>query len=433
MSFVGKLNDRYFDGDLSPEVIRLLEPVNDERAEVHEFVERMFRQLRTEGIGATDFSEGLAWIVGDFLSKILPGAWGGIVPPITQKGRHSGVDEYLARNPWRAIGAGDTLLDLGCGFPPITTLDCAERFPGLSITGADPSFGKYLVRESNGDYAVFADSGDLLYFQAGAAGAARWEALYRDPDETRRRFASRLESLRPLLPADDTSATRVTGKGAELVRNPVSEYENGHVQFRQLGFGAEGLNGFAAVRCFNVLIYFDDAFRSDALSWLAGCVVDGGISVTGTNWTSSRYARYSVHQAENGTMVPREFAFSIENIRPLELVSVFTLHDDDQDVNLMSKLVGLLRSDTGFRHDIDKRMDELQAEIGFCPRQANGYLGSIPQDADSRVLETAAERIGSALEREGFNERAAELLERHGHRSWVNCVGHVAIDPTMTP
>jgi hypothetical protein len=408
-------------------------PVDEERPEVREFVERMCRQFRAERLDATDFSEGLAWVVGDFLSKILPGAWGGTVPPITQQGRHSAIDEYLEKNPWRPLAEGDSLFDLGCGFPPITTLDSAERFPGVRITGADPSFGQYLVREPNGDYAAFSKPGELIYFQAGAAGAARWEALYRDPTETRRRFSSHLESLLPLLPADDGGASRVSNNKAELVRNPVLQFEKGNVKFRQLGFGAEGLDDFSAVRCFNVLIYFDDAFRSDALSWLAGCVTDGGISVMGTDWSSSRYARYSVHQAENGTMVPREFAFSIENVRPLELVSLFTLHDDDHDIALMSTLVGLLRTDDTFRREIDQRMDELQAEIGFCPRKPNGYLGPMPQGADSSVLETASEVIGSALEKDGFNERAANLLEEHGYRSWVNCVGHVAIDPAVIP
>jgi hypothetical protein len=33
------------------------------------------------------------------------------------------------------------------------------------------------------------------------------------------------------------------------------------------------------------------------------------------------------------------------------------------------------------------------------------------------------------LEREGLAERAAAALRKAGLDAWVNCVGHVAIDP----
>jgi hypothetical protein len=433
MPFIGALNERYFNGRLSADVMALLAPIDDQRSEVHAFVERMFRQMRRQKIDATDFSEGLAWVIGYFLPHILPGAWGGAVPPITQKGRHAAIDEYLERNPWRPIAEGDRLLDLGCGFPPVTTMDTAERFPRVQIVGADPSFGKYLLREANGDYAVFGQEGDLIYFQAGATDIDRWEALYNDTKATHRHFSDLLTGLRELLPEDAPDMTSVSRDGVELVRNPVAEFERENAEFKQLGFGAEGLNGFSAVRCFNVLFYFDEAFRRDAMSWLADVLIDGGISVSGVNWSRSRYARYTVHRAESRTMVAREFAFSIENLRPLELVGVFALHDDDHDMNLMSSLIGTLRADAQFRADIDRRMDELQAEIEFCARKPDGYLGSIPPGADSTILNTAADQIGSALEREGFCERAVDILGKSGYRAWINCVGHVAIDPLTLP
>ena len=433
MSFVSDLNARYFEGGLSSDVLALLAPIDDQRPEVRDFVARACTLMQQARIPAQDFSEGLAWVIGYFLPNILPGAWGGAVPPITQEGRHAAVDEYLARNSWRPLADGDSLLDIGCGFPPMTTLDSARRFPGVRITGADPSFGKYLVREDGGDYAVFDDAGSLLYFQAGATDVDRWDELYRDTEATRTRFLGRLNSLRPRLPENDGSENVIEQDGAELVRNPVKEFERANVSFEQFGFGAEGKSGFAAVRCFNVLFYFDDAFRNEALNWLADVVVDGGIFVSGANWSRSRYARYSVHQAEAGTMKAREFAFSIENVRPLELVSVFTLHPDDHDARLMSTLIGVLRDDDEFRKDIDRRMDEVQAEMQFCPRKPDGYLGSIPEGVDAKVMNSAADITGSALERDGFHQRAAELLERHGYRAWVNCVGHVAIDPEAVP
>jgi hypothetical protein len=192
MSFVDELNERYFNGELSPSALARLAPVETERQEVQAFVRRAFDQLHRSNIDARNFPETLAWIIAGAIPKVLPGAWGGIVPPITQNGRHTVVDTYLAENPWRPLGPGDQLLDLGCGFPPVTTLETAARFPGARITGADPTFGKYLVIDEHGDYAVFDAESNLLYFQADIRSPVRWGVLHADPQATRRRFSGHL-------------------------------------------------------------------------------------------------------------------------------------------------------------------------------------------------------------------------------------------------
>lgn len=432
MPFVDDLNERYFGGALSAEVLRLLRPIDDERLEVRQFVERMFRHLHRQRFPAADFAELLAWSVGSILPGILPGAWGA-VPPITQKGRHSGIDEYLASNPWRALRDGDRMLDLGCGFPPVTTLDTAERFPAVDILGADPSFGEYLVREANGDYALFDGEGALLYFQAGVMSTSAWEALHSDPLQTRARFSAHLQRLRGRVRERAAGNQRVVLDGVELVRHPIAQYERPNVSFIAKGIGAPGMHGFVAVRCFNVLYYFDDAFRQEALRWLAGTLVEGGISITGADWLASRYARYSVHRAEGGTMIAREFAFSIENVRPLGIVPVFTLHDDDHDLHLMTSLIAALRADERFRRDMDRRLDDIHASLQICARKPDGYLGTVSADADPEMLSSGASMIGTALEQDGFVERAVEVLQRSGYRAWINAIGHVAIDPGVMP
>jgi hypothetical protein len=436
MSFIDDLNERYFGGALSAEVVRWLRPIDEERLEARQFVERMFRNLHRQRLPATDFAELLAWGVGSVLPKILPGAWGA-VPPITQQGRHSAIDEYLAGNPWRAPRDGERMLDLGCGFPPVTTLDTAERFPALRIVGADPSLGEYLVRESNGDYAIFDGEGTLLYFQAGMMSAAAWQALYRDPAETRARFSARLHRLLEKLGSETREGAmqsqQVTLDGVTLVRHPIAQFERANVSFTAKGIGAAGLSGFAVARCFNVLFYFDDVFRQQALRWLTGTLIEGGISIIGADWSGSRYARYSVHRSEGGKMIAREFAFSIENIRPLGIVPMFTLHDDDQDVSLMSSLIATLRDDEHFRADVDRRLDEIQADLQICPRKPDGYLGTISATADPAAVNASTETIGSTLEREGFAERAVDVLKRRGYRAWVNVIGHIAIDPNVLP
>ena len=430
MSFLNHLNETYFSGRLSPEVRGLMAPLADERDEVQEFVERMCRTMRRQHIGAEDLSETLAWSIAYFLPKILPGAWGGSVPPITSEGRHRTIDDYLECYPWRALGPGDRFLDLGCGFPPVTARDSARRFPDVRVTAADPSFARYLVRHENGDYACFDSDTELLYFQPGANAVERWERLYRDPEDTRSRFRGHL--LAALEEGGEgrggSGSARWERDGFTVVEDPILDHSAGNLTFAEEGIGAGGLGSYEAVRCLNVLCYFDRAFRERTLDWMADILVEGGILVTGVNWTGSRHSRLVVLRREGGAMAAREFAFGIENLRPLEMAAWFVLHDDDYELAALVELVGVIRSSDGFRRSFDGRMDELLPSTGFTSRRANGYLGFLDETAGSDPLQATA-TVGRKLEEEGFAEGAAEILRAAGYDAWVNCVGHVAVDP----
>src|SRR6185369_5090671 len=99
---------------LSPAVLEFLKDLPNQSDEVQSFVERMFRFMNLAGFPARDFSVILGWAIGFMPSRILPGAWGGLIPPITLEGRHIKIDDYLASNPWKALRDGSKLLDLGC-------------------------------------------------------------------------------------------------------------------------------------------------------------------------------------------------------------------------------------------------------------------------------------------------------------------------------
>ena len=101
---IEQLNREIFGGELAPEVLELMQGVDQERSEVREFVDRMFRLMQRARLEARDFSRLLAWEVGSILPKILPGAWGGSVPPITLERRHAIIDRYMGCNRWTALG-----------------------------------------------------------------------------------------------------------------------------------------------------------------------------------------------------------------------------------------------------------------------------------------------------------------------------------------
>ena len=55
----------------------------------------------------------LAWILGVMIPRLLPGAWGNIVPPITYEDRHRQINAYLNANPWGQFPEDTVLLEMG--------------------------------------------------------------------------------------------------------------------------------------------------------------------------------------------------------------------------------------------------------------------------------------------------------------------------------
>jgi len=76
--------------------------------------------------------------------------------------------------------------------------------------------------------------------------------------------------------------------------------------------GSEQLGNVDVVRCFNVLGYYDDGFRTSALGWLEGILREGGLVFCGANVGRSAACRYFVYQKVDGRLLAREFAFGVE-------------------------------------------------------------------------------------------------------------------------
>jgi hypothetical protein len=433
---VDRWNATYFNERLSPEACQLLDGLQEAPAEACAFAERIFRLMRASRFDAADVSRLLAWQIGVIAPRILPNAWGGMVPPITAADRHRKIDDYAAANPWHcpaaAPGRRRVMLDLGCGFPPLTTMDSAEALSDWYVIGADPAFGRYIVYDAQGDYACFVNEEDIRYFQPGIVDEARWEALHRDHEATRAHFRDLLHALLPVLPeTDEGELQEVERDGARLVRNAIRHYERPNLAFLEGGIGSSLELGESVdvIRCMNVLIYFDRPFRDKALRWAAPLLVDDGLFICGMNSMTSCHARYCVYRKESGRLVPREFAFGIENVRPIEFIAWYTLHDDDPDALLLAELVGELRSDHDFRSSFDQRLDTLLADVGICPRGPDGYLGGLPEHA---MPGEVVERFAALLDRlraSGLTDSAVKVLRASGREAWRNCIGDVATLP----
>jgi hypothetical protein len=429
MTTVAGLNAEVFDGRLSAAVLRHLAALDQERPEVRAFVRRAFGLLARSRFRAEDVSPFFGWSLGAIVPRMLPGAWGGVVPPTTVDRRHVRFDEYVQQ---AFPSSARLFLDVGCGLPPLTTLNTAEHFPDWAVTGVDSCFERYLLYDPAGDYAIFDADLHLRYFQAAVSDPARWNALLRDPSATRAHFEGLLHRLRPGLPGSDEAGFSWTEHdGARLERNPVLRWVRPNLSFVHADYLAAGLPGerYDVARCLNVLVYFDAPHRAHLRAWAADRLKEGGLFIEGLDWPRSTCARYFVSRRRAGRLQAVEFALSLDNLRPLAVATVFALHDDDPETRALSRVVGLLRADETFRAPFDAAIDRLLERERLFERLGDGYVSDLLEKRPPAEREAAFETVERGLVAEGFVETAVAALGRAGLRAWRNPVGHLAVDP----
>ncbi len=423
------LFDRTLGSRPSPHHVAMLKKAENERSEVKEFIERAFRLMAISNLAPAHMTPGLAWILGVMIPRLLPGAWGNIVPPFTAEDRHKLINAYLNANPWGQFPEGTVLLEMGCGFPPQTALDAARDFPHWQVIGADLQFDPYVLYDSEGNYACMDAEGGVRYFHPGTFNGAAFQSLYNDTSSTFQRFRAMFAVLREKLAvAHHGECVSVEHEGARLLHNPIKTYERPNLKLIQAGLGAETPQA-DIVRVFNVLFYFDAPFRIRAEQWALRTLRPEGLFLCGADNAPTLEARYSVYRNENGQLVPKEFAFSLDNVRPPSIMPLFCLHDEEKETFALARLVGVLRSDEEFRTGYDRRVDELFAENRIWIRHEDGSLTAPPDQVSSSEWAPAYLAMQQKLAQEGFTERAVSVLKSAGYHAWINPVGHVAVDP----
>ena len=158
---IEELCDRYLGGRPSEATLQVLKNAEQQRPEVRDLVQRAFQLMAISKFDPHDLSPFVARFFTVIAPGILPGAWGGMVPPFTLAGRHRKIDAYLRASQWASFEPGTVMLDVGCGFPPQTSIEAAEAFPDWRIVGVDPTFEKYLLYDERENYACLDRTGKI--------------------------------------------------------------------------------------------------------------------------------------------------------------------------------------------------------------------------------------------------------------------------------
>jgi hypothetical protein len=214
--------------------------------------------------------------------------------------------------------------------------------------------------------------------------------------------------------------------GLRLSVHPVSEYESPNLSFLRSDLESLVIGPAHVVRCFNMLMYFDDRFREAAMGWFAALLHEDGLLLCGTDWAWSTEARYSLYRKRGGVMQPIEFGFSVDNLAPIGVATYYTLHADEREANRLAGLCALLRADRSFNQEFTRVYDQLRLEHGLCPRQPDGYVsGTLPIDNPAAMWITASD-CSRALDA-ALAEHACRVLSKAGYTARVNEIGNVAI------
>jgi len=398
-------------------------------SETQQFILRMLALMKRAGYPVTGFTPHLIRWLSTTVPSILPGAWGGCIPPITTPDRHKKIDTYVSRQGFTAGKGSLRFLDVGCGFPPLTAADTARNLPEWKVYGVDRSFADYLLVDREGHYACFDHNGEFLYFQAMMNISGR--ELYANPDAARRSFEHLFTELHPILPTSDGSrSASIEKSGTKLIQNHIKDFEADNLSFIQSDI--EDLDGpvVKVVRCMNVLLYFNPEEKKRMLAKLSDLLETGGILIAGTNGMGIQN-RYMVYGKSADGLFPREFAVSLDNLGYIAAMPYFTIHEDDAEAMLLADLSWTIRADRSFWSDFSKRLDEILEQLGFCRRRSDGFLQILNESVTTREYLKTNFLVWRQMAEEGYSDRSVDVLIKAGYNAWKDPVGDIAIQPPV--
>lgn len=387
---------------------------------------RLLALMKRAGCRATDITEQMIWLLGTVTPAMLPSAWGGPIPPLTSPGRHRKLDAYVRGRLRSSADERPVFIDLGCGFPPLTTVDTAEALSDWSVFGVDPAFSRYVLFDAEGRYACFNRHGGYQYCQSPA------KPLNDATHELKTRFTALFTELRPLLQATAPgAAARVEKNGCRLIANHIRDFEKPNLSFIKADIEALDLPPSRFVRCMNVLLYFSRDRRERMLSAIANLLEEDGLLVTGFNHPFGIYARYALYWKTGAHLRPCEFAFSLDNLGPLGIGPWLTLADADGEAELLADTTAAIRQDAIFWSDFADRLDELRELYGICRRAEDGFIRFTGEtrSASPLALQKKTAALWMQMEAEGYADKAIAALGRAGYTAWKNAVGDIAVLP----
>lgn len=421
---------RQFFGKILPE--RFFEDItfSNLSSDAEKFINRTLTLMVHSGFFIEDFSPLMVRQLTTIVPNYLPSAWGGKIPPLTASNRHSRLDDYVRQMPLTVEDCCPLLVDLGCGIPPVTTQQTAKKLKDWQVIGVDKAFSEYVLFDRDGNYACFDQDGQMEYLQTALSRSAR--ALNADPEKARQQFREHFSELHKQLgEPQNKNSTSVENNGIRLVQNHIYDFESENLSFFKAEIGEAEVSTAQVVRCMNVLLYYTPKVRQKIIRDIKSMLREHGRLISGTNNLLARSNRYIVYEKSGENLKPIEFAFSLDNLRPTDILPWFTIQEIDPEASLLARLMNSIRSNRVFWYDFSRRVDVLQQDAGIYSRQEDGFMTLCDgtRELSPQLIAEKVDSVWENIDSEGYAEGAIESLLRDGYSAWKNEVGDIAVTP----
>ena len=255
-------------------------PLEKFTPDAREVVLRLLHLMERSGYCLTEVTPILTRWLSSTLPRILPSACGGQIPPITIPGRHQKLDTYVAGQSWSLDRLPHVFVDIGCGFPPATTVDTADRFPDWQVYGVDRSFAEYVLYDTTGQYACFNGQGELVHFHPSIDHSKG--GLYKNAGLIKEGFRQRFKSLSPLITDNGPLSSKVEDEnGNVLIQNHIADFKTNNLSFITSDIKDLDPMDASVVRCMNLFLYFSTEDRKQWMGCIKNHLRDNGLLIFG--------------------------------------------------------------------------------------------------------------------------------------------------------
>ena len=218
--------------------------------------------------------------------------------------------------------------------------------------------------------------------------------------------------------------------GNRLVRNHVRDFEGKNIKFIESEIDDLQLPAAGAIRCMNVLLYFEKDFREIMQASMSTLLDHDGVLITGFNHPFGIYARYVINKKGRHEIFSLRIRFQSRQPATSGCRSWLTLADEDREAELLADVTAPFGPTGTSGRNSTHTLTSYERSMEF----AGGIVTVYPFTEEARtaspsVIMEKTSALWSQLEDEGYTDGAVDALERAGYQAWKNAVGDIAVLP----
>lgn len=363
---VARWNEDYFGRKLSQACLEEFDQIDTQDRELVNFVDTFLFYWNMAGLEARNCSPLAARFLSRMAKSYMPSLWAKI-PPITSEERLQIIDHVVQDVLGISADQDIRFLDIGCGYPPVTTIETSNACPKWTCVGTDPNFPASILFDADKAVGCFDEIGTLVYIQY-LEGALQPSPEKVEQDKQRLTLeGQRIQS--------DNLLKNTLLEDEQFVVDPVKHYERDNLSFHTttlLEFATD--EPFDLIRCMNVFMYFDRNAILDNIKQAKMLLRDSGMFIFGNVIESGYASRYVVYQKCGTTLTPKLFGMDLGKLNQKDGNGWWAFHRDQPDTLFLAKVVRLVAENEELFGKVLEASDRVEQEFGYSFRDQDGYL-----------------------------------------------------------